>query len=268
MKPLAALPDDVAGKVEGLLFDLDDTFLDHGALHEATYRALFRLREAGISAVGLTGRPSNWAEVAARLFPLAGCVAENGALGWYVTPAANGRTRLQRWDPVPPELRRERVAKLDEIVREMTRVFPALAVADDGHGRVSDRAWDVGEFSMVSPEMIAEVTNFLEDRGAKVRTSSVHLHATFDGHDKATGAAAFLSERLGVDPGVVPLRWAFVGDSGNDTPCFNVFRVGVGVANLHQARLAILPRYLTKAPRGAGFVELVDRLVAARTPAC
>src|SRR5512135_3436658 len=61
-------------------FDLDDTLLTEGRLEEDAYRALFRLREAGLELVAVTGRPLGWAEVLARQWPVRGVVAENGAV--------------------------------------------------------------------------------------------------------------------------------------------------------------------------------------------
>jgi len=49
-----------ARSLSGLIFDLDDTLLDHGALTEAAYSALFRMREAGLRLIACTGRPAGW----------------------------------------------------------------------------------------------------------------------------------------------------------------------------------------------------------------
>ena len=78
MKPISALPPEEAAGLRGVAFDLDDTLLDHGRLLEATYSALFRLREAGLSLSGVTGRPAGWADVLTRVLPVEAIVAENG----------------------------------------------------------------------------------------------------------------------------------------------------------------------------------------------
>ena len=43
MKPLSSLSRTEAARLSGVLFDLDDTFLDGGTLTEVAYAALFRL---------------------------------------------------------------------------------------------------------------------------------------------------------------------------------------------------------------------------------
>ena len=67
MLSISALPSLVPNQLRGLLFDLDDTFLDHSRLSEAAYSSLFRLREAGFECYAVTGRPAGWAAVIVNL---------------------------------------------------------------------------------------------------------------------------------------------------------------------------------------------------------
>ena len=61
-------------------------------------------------------------------------------------------------------------------------------------------------------------------------------------------------------------RFVFVGDSPNDAPMFAYFPLSVGVANVRRFadRIATLPAFVTQAEAGAGFVELADRIAAAK----
>ena len=58
----------------------------------------------------------------------------------------------------------------------------------------------------------------------------------------------------------------FSGDSPNDSPMFGFFPNGVGVANVRDFADAMphLPRWITAARSGAGFVELARALIAAQ----
>ena len=58
----------------------------------------------------------------------------------------------------------------------------------------------------------------------------------------------------------------FSGDSPNDAPMFGFFPNAVGVANVRDfaADMPHLPRWITAARSGAGFVELARALIAAR----
>ena len=62
-------------------------------------------------------------------------------------------------------------------------------------------------------------------------------------------------------------RFLFIGDSPNDAPMFAYFPHAVGVANVRQFAdsLDAPPAYITRSASGAGFVELADRLLHART---
>jgi hydroxymethylpyrimidine pyrophosphatase-like HAD family hydrolase len=110
------------------------------------------------------------------------------------------------------------------------------------------------------------MTEALRRQGARVAQSSVHLHATFDAADKATGLARHFEEHLGVDASIARARVAFVGDSGNDAPCFMSLVTTIGVANVrrHAAQLVALPRYVTQAEMGAGFAEFVRHFLQLR----
>ena len=58
----------------------------------------------------------------------------------------------------------------------------------------------------------------------------------------------------------------FIGDSPNDEPMFAYFPISVGVANI-QSQLHCLqrrPAYVAAGHGGAGFVEMAERLLAAR----
>jgi hydroxymethylpyrimidine pyrophosphatase-like HAD family hydrolase len=62
-------------------------------------------------------------------------------------------------------------------------------------------------------------------------------------------------------------RWVFVGDSGNDQAMFQHFTHSVGVANIRhfESELTHLPRYITESERGAGFAEVAQAILQART---
>lgn len=255
MLPIAELPRDEARRLDGLLFDLDDTLLDHGRLTETGYSALFRLREAGLALYVVTGRPSPWVRLLTRLAPIDGGVAENGAVAW----TADGRL-MDAAAGEPRELRRSRTLDLVDAVR---RAFPDLDPADDAYERLTDFTFDIGERRRVAPERVASVAAFVRARGGNVHTSSVHLHVTFDAADKASGVIALLSTTRSLDPTTARTRFAFIGDSENDAACFAAFPLSIGVANL-RGRPTVTPRFKTSLPRGQGFAEAARALAALR----
>jgi HAD superfamily hydrolase (TIGR01484 family) len=258
VKPIQSLTRAEVERLQGVAFDLDDTLLDHGCLHEATYSALFRLVEAGLTLYGVTGRPAGWADVLARLFPVRAIVAENGAV---VCARRGDRVVLE--DSVDTATRRERDARLEGLLRGFAERFRDVEPADDVRARISDRTFDIGEHRQVAPERVAEAAHYLRDQGARVFVSSVHLHATFDYADKASGAVRLLAADSGLDATAVRHAFAYLGDSENDASCFAAFSVSIGVSNL-RGRATLRPRYITRAAMGAGVVEAAGVILSLR----
>jgi HAD superfamily hydrolase (TIGR01484 family) len=253
-------PDDARGLV-GVLFDLDDTVLSHGVLTREAYDAIWSMHEAGLRLVAVTGRPSGWGEVIARQWPIDGAVTENGAV--HVVRDGKGVSLSFDGDAAAVA---ERRARLEEIVRGVAKALPSVKLADDVHARRSDVTWDIGERERVDSATVAELAAIVVANGARTTRSSVHLHATFERDDKASGAIRFVHGRFGDDEGAALHRWAFIGDSGNDAACFAAFKTTFGVENVRAyARvLSVPPRWVAPSKRGAGFAEIAKAIVSSR----
>jgi FMN phosphatase YigB (HAD superfamily) len=89
MRPLSALPPEDARRLRGVLFDLDDTLLSHGVLELAAYEALWRLYDAGLALVAVTGRPVGWADVLVRQWPSTWCAAAEASCDTTLATAPN-----------------------------------------------------------------------------------------------------------------------------------------------------------------------------------
>ncbi|MCS6898362.1 MAG: HAD-IIB family hydrolase [Myxococcales bacterium] len=261
MRPLDQITEEEARRVEGLILDLDDTILDHGYLEEEAFGALHRVARSGLLSLIATGRPAGWGEVLARQWPVAGVVTENGAVAFQRIGAG-----VERFERVSPGERQQRRHLLECRVEALQERFPELRLADDNGLRRSDITLDVGEREQVPAGLVREVVALAKSWGLRVTVSSIHLHLSLDGDDKASGVLWFLRERLGVDPTRALGRWAFVGDSLNDAPCFGAFSLTFGVANVSRyvSQLSRPPRYVAKGERGAGFAEIVGMLLARR----
>jgi len=257
MLPIDALPELVPNRLRGLLFDLDDTLLDHSRLSEAAYSALFRLREAGFECYAVTGRPAGWAAVIVNQWPIQGAVAENGAIAFYTDEDG-----LHALDPVQPPERRRRQQLLSRLCVDIQNEFPKLVPADDVSLRRTDFTYDIGEHQLVPRDRVAQLRGFAEARGASTLASSVHAHVSFDRTDKAAGVVRLIQTLTGLDSTAILSRYAFIGDSENDASCFAAFRHSIGVHNL-SGRPTVAPRFITKHDRGKGFVEAAHALIAA-----
>ncbi|HKO46922.1 MAG TPA: HAD-IIB family hydrolase [Polyangiaceae bacterium] len=257
MLSISALPNLLPNHLRGLLFDLDDTLLDHSRLSEAAYSALFRLREAGFECYAVTGRPAGWAAVIVNQWPIQGAVAENGAIAFFKDEGG-----LCTLDPVPVQERHRRQKALAALCLDIQNEFPELVPSDDVTLRRTDFTFDIGEHQLVPKDRVAALRTFAESRGAITLASSVHVHISFDRADKASGVVRLIHTLAELDPSAILSRYAFIGDSENDASCFAAFRHSIGVRNL-SGRPTVGPRFITTGERGKGFVEAAQALIEA-----
>jgi HAD superfamily hydrolase (TIGR01484 family) len=253
LRPIQEIDPAVCRALVGVVFDVDDTLTDRGRLTDPAYGALWALSRAGLALVAVTGRPLGWCDVLARHWPVVAAVGENGA-GWVVSDGAGAREGY--WDDEAERARqRERQA---EIFRAAQAAVPRARLAGDQRARRVDLAFDIAEEVHLDPEELERLLAVIHGAGARSLVSSVHAHAFFGAHDKASGARRAVAEALGRDVAAERERWLFVGDSGNDAAGFAYFPSSAGVANVraHLARLSVPPAFVASAERGRGFAEI------------
>ncbi|MFW5920333.1 MAG: HAD hydrolase family protein, partial [Polyangiales bacterium] len=81
VRPIDEMPAAVRDRIEGVVFDVDDTVTRDGRLERVAFDAMWRMHEGGLRLVALTGRPLGWCDVLARHWPVDVAIGENGA-GW------------------------------------------------------------------------------------------------------------------------------------------------------------------------------------------
>jgi HAD superfamily hydrolase (TIGR01484 family) len=265
MRPLAEFPLGARARIQGLLADIDDTITTEGRLTAAAYAALERLQGAGIKVIPVTGRPAGWCDHIARMWPVDAVVGENGAF-WMRYEAKARRLKTVFVGEPPPD----RQARIDALAAEILAAVPGCALASDQFCRIADLAIDYCEDVPALPQSAVDaIVRHMEAAGMRAKVSSIHVNGWFGDYDKLSTARRMLSEEFGVslEQEAERERWAFVGDSPNDAPMFGFFPNSVGVANVldFAGRLDVTPTWVTRASAGAGFVELSEALLAART---
>ena len=101
------------------------------------------------------------------------------------------------------------------------------------------------------------------------KLSSIHVNGWFGDYDKLSMTRRFAADVLGCDLDAEKDRFVFVGDSPNDGPMFGFFPLSCGVANIRDFAdgSVVLPAWVADGHGGAGFVEVAERLLAARATA-
>ncbi len=260
-QPWAAAPQTVLRGVVGVLTDIDDTLTCDGAIEAAALAALHELAAAGLPVIAITGRPLGWSLPFAQAWPVAAIVAENGAValiregGGLVTEyAQDSATRATN------------ALRLRAVAACVLREVPGATLARDSPGRVTDIAIDHSEFAHLPPAAIAQVVALMQQAGLTATVSSIHINGWIGLHSKWTAAQWLVQRLFGRDLQAEAGRWVYVGDSTNDQLMFQHLPLAVGVANLRRfaGQLQHWPTYITQTERGAGFAEVVRRLLAER----
>jgi hydroxymethylpyrimidine pyrophosphatase-like HAD family hydrolase len=222
---------ELAMRYLALATDYDGTLAHDGSVDATTVQALERARASGRKLIMVTGRElEDLMKVFPRLDLFDRIVAENGAL--LYRPAAREEKLL--CDPYPPRL----VQALHD-----KGVFPLSA------GRA----------------IVATVEPYEKQALEAIHELGLELHVVFNkgsvmvlpsGVNKATGLKVALDE-LGLSAHNV----VGVGDAENDHAFLSASGCAVAVANALPA-LKEHADIVTRAARGAGVTELIDRILA------
>ncbi|MEO1132058.1 MAG: HAD family hydrolase [Cyanobacteria bacterium J06639_1] len=213
-----------------LATDYDGTLATDGAVDRATLDALHRYKQAGGQVFLVTGRRlPQLKQVFPQLDICDRVVAENGALLYDPTD-----DRVRALVPSPPEA----FAK----ALEQQGVEP-LAI-----GQVIVAAWHPHEATVRQTirDLALDLDVILNKRAIMVLPKGV---------DKAFGLNRLLEEL-----GIASDRVAGIGDAENDIHLLDACGFKVAVANALPV-LKARADYITKAERGAGVSECVDRLL-------
>jgi hypothetical protein len=264
MQPLASCPPETLGAIRGLFVDIDDTVSTDGHLTADAYRALEALKQAGLLIIPVTGRPAGWCDHIARFWPVDAVVGENGAFWmWHDRQASRLRTRFVQTAAERADGRR----RLDAVARAIEKEVPGAGIASDQLYRAADLAIDFCEDVPPLPrDDVRRIVAIFERHGARAKVSSIHVNGSFGDYDKLTTTRLMMTELFGTDLERDADRYVFSGDSPNDAPMFGFFPNAVGVANVRAFADAMphLPRWVTAARSGEGFVELATALIEAR----
>jgi hydroxymethylpyrimidine pyrophosphatase-like HAD family hydrolase len=263
-----------------VLMDIDDTLTRGGKLLSRAYAALWKLKEAGLKLIPVTGRPAGWCDLIAREWPVDGVVGENGALAFWeeACPAGNGsaggagngdalsRRPSLRADYYPGAIRNDNPV-LAKVKARALAEFPLLRVAGDQFARLYDLALDFAEEEPVLPLSAARrIRDIALEEGAHAKVSSIHVNIWMGDYDKLSMAERFLSRRFGWRGGAGDRELIFAGDSPNDEPMFARFPLSCGVANVQKYAplMKRLPAFVSTQDCGDGFAEIAETILAKR----
>ncbi|WP_395687861.1 HAD-IIB family hydrolase [Caenimonas koreensis] len=261
MLQLAAWPEADRKNIIGVFTDIDDTLTTEGVVTGDALQALADLKAAGVVVIPITGRPVGWSEPFALQWPVDAIVAENGAMALV----GDGAGQLRKIYQQDEDLRASNYARMQEVAARIMAEVPGAMLSRDSPGRETDIAIDHSEYTHLPEALIANVVQLMELEGMNATVSSIHVNGWYGDHNKLAGARWIVRELFHRELDDEIDRWVYVGDSTNDVLMFEHFPHSVGVANIRrfESQLTHPPRYITPSPRGAGFAEVAQAVVAA-----
>ncbi len=242
--------------------DIDDTISHNGKIHANAYNALWKLFESGFTLVPVTGRPAGWCELIARFWPVHGVIGENG--GFYFRHASG---TMKRFYFQSVEERESNQKKLAEVRDKILMDVPGAAVASDQFCRQLDLAIDFCEDVDPLPASdIDKIVDHFHSAGAIAKVSSIHVNGWFGDHDKFKMVKTYCENELSLTWENANSKAVFIGDSPNDEPMFENFKLSVAVENISEfkERLTHLPKYICNEKGGDGFTEFANTLIASK----
>ena len=269
MKPLQSWPLEAVRLIDVVYCDIDDTLTTDGRLPATAFDAMWRLHNAGVRVVPVTGRPAGWCDMIARLWPVAGIVGENGAFYFFYDPALR---RLRQRFILDADARAGLQLRLQQLKTRILEEVPGAGVASDQPYRIHDLAIDFCEdVPPLESNDIDRIVALFREAGATAKVSSIHVNGWFGDYDKLGMIRLIATEVVGApldeDTETAGQRCScYVGDSPNDEPAFRFFRNSIGVANVmdHLGRMTHPPAFVTNRAGGQGFAEVAEAILSAR----
>jgi len=218
-------------RFSALAADYDGTLATHGQVDEATLAALKCLRESGRKLLLVSGRHlDDLCTVFPHVDLFDGVVVENGAL-LYI-----------------PAIKEEQILG-DRPPDAFIQALQAKNVQPLGVGKVIVSTWEPHETTVLQA---------IRDLGLELQVifNKGAVMVLPSGINKASGLSAALTKL-----NLSPHNMVAIGDAENDHAMLNLCEVSVAVAN---ALPMVKERvdWVTQGSRGAGVMELIDRLIA------
>jgi hypothetical protein len=211
----------------------------------------------------VTAAPGGWCDFMARAWPVPAVIGENGGF-YFALDRKTNTLRREFW--LPPDERARAMARLRDTAERIRVAVPEVAPSSDQPFRLTTWAIEplgAGARRAATADRVAAAWR---DAGLQSTINSLWVLGWLGNFDKLAMARRLARELLGTDLAHDREAVIYVGDSLNDEPMFRFFPNSVGVSTVRDYldRLAALPRWITKGPGGAGFVELTEMLLADR----
>ncbi|MBL0373364.1 HAD-IIB family hydrolase [Rhizobium sp. KVB221] len=259
MRPLEQADITKFRDVRFVLTDMDETLTYQGRLAAGTYAALEQLQAAGVKVIPVTAAPAGWCDQMARMWPVDGVIGENGGFFFRRRDDGHGIERhFWHGDKERPVISEQ----LAEIGQQVQRAVPSARFADDQPFRLTSFAFAKPQ----NAETRVAILDALQRASADATVNNLWVLGWLGGYDKLAMARRVLLDHYGLDIDADRSSVLYTGDSTNDAPMFSFFLHTVGVSTVadYLDQLPQPPRWITRGPGGAGFIEAANAVITSR----
>jgi HAD superfamily hydrolase (TIGR01484 family) len=265
VRPIHQIPPEVCRNLAVFFMDIDDTFTTDGRITAAAFQSLWKLYDAGIGVVPVTGRPAGWCDMIARFWPVEAVIGENGAFCFSYD--YQKKTMIRQFYQSDSD-RIHGANLLKQLERRVLRDVPGCAISADQSFRIADLAIDFCEDVPALPdESIRKICSIARNLDLNCKVSSIHVNCWYGSHDKNESLEKYLFSKYSLPMASIQPQILFIGDSPNDEPLFAAVDNSVAVSNIHRFldTMTHWPAYMTQKRSGDGFCELVNRILKHRS---
>lgn len=262
MKEISELQPTQLSSVQAVFTDIDDTLSSNGKITSDAFSALWRLHDADLKIVIVTGRPAGWCDHIARFWPVTAVVGENGGFYFY-----HDGSKLVRHYLYNDEERAGFREKLNKVRDTILREVPGAGIASDQPYREYDVAIDFCEdVEPLDQTEVLRIKQIFEEAGAHAKVSSIHVNGWYGDFDKLTTSVLCAKDLLHTDPADMLNTSVYCGDSPNDESMFAFFPLSFGMANVRPflPMMDKHPSFVTVNPSGQGFCEVANAIMKAQ----
>ena len=264
MNPIKDIPVNFCKGLKLFFTDIDGTITSNGQITDLSFSALWKLFNAGIDVIPVTGRPAGWCDHIARMWPVKGVIGENGAF-YFLYDRKN--KKMKRKYLISEEERKTGKNILEKIKSRVLKEVPGAKISADQPFRFADLAIDYREdVKPLSKEEIHKICNIITEEGAVYRISDIHINCWYGSFNKINGVKKFIEDVCSSEFSEIIKKSTYIGDSPNDEPIFKAFPLSIAVANLKNFidEIKYFPSFITNKESADGFAEAVETILEKR----
>jgi len=264
IKSIKDIPVEFCKDLEYFFTDIDDTITNNGLLPASSLNQIWKLHNAGIKVVLITGRPAGWCDYFSRMWPIDGVIGENGAFYYSFD---RKHSNFERVYYLTEKERIENRKKLNKIRERVLTEVPSCGIASDQDFRLFDLAIDFCEdVSRISDNDFNKILKILKEEKAIYKVSSIHINCWYGDYNKVSCLRKYLKDRAGKSINEMQDKIFFTGDSPNDEPIFQEMKHTGAVANINNflGQMDFYPSYVASKNTSDGFKEIVDIILKKR----